>query len=196
MSRSLIFITHPDVVIDPAVPVTAWPLSELGRQRTQQALAQPWMAEISAIYCSDEQKAIDTAEILATANALSIHRVTDLGENDRSSTGFLPPAEFERIADQFFAAPHQSVRGWETAAAAQHRIVQAVTEIAQSDRSVGLIAIVSHGAVGTLLYCHLTGQPISRRWDQPPNGGGNYFHFQIEPPTCASWWQPIDEPSA
>lgn len=36
-------------------------------------------------------------------------------ENDRSSTGFLPPEEFEVVADAFFAQPGVSVRGWETA---------------------------------------------------------------------------------
>jgi len=51
---------------------------------------------------------------------------------------------------------------------------------------------VSHGAVGTLLYCHLAGEPIARRWDQPPNGGGNYFRFTLAPRAVHSWWQPID----
>jgi hypothetical protein len=36
-------------------------------------------------------------------------------------------------------------------------------------------------AVGTLLYCHLAAEPIARRWDQPPNGGGNYYRFTLSP---------------
>ena len=51
---------------------------------------------------------------------------------------------------------------------------------------------VSHGAVGTLLYCFLTGQQISRRWGQPPNGGGNFFPFTTEPPATSAWWSAID----
>lgn len=156
-------------------------------------LRQPWISELSAIYSSTEQKAIDGAEILAAHTGLHFSQVHDLGENDRSATGFLPPDEFEAVADQFFAQPDESVRGWETANDAQRRIIDAVRGIATEDRTQGAIAIVSHGAVGTLLYCHLAGEPISRRWDQPPNGGGNYYAFQLEPPRAFCWWKPFDE---
>ena len=163
------FITHPNVVVSREVPVRRWPLSELGRQRMRAGLRQPWVKDIRAIYCSIEQKAIDGGKILASHLSLPFRQMEELGENDRSATGFLPPDEFERVADQFFASPHTSVRGWERAVDAQARIVRAVEQIPDCD---GSIAIVSHGAVGTLLYCHLAGEPIARRWDQPPNGGG------------------------
>lgn len=155
-------------------------------------LAQPWVREISSIYCSTEQKAIDGARILADHLGLSFAQIEDLGENDRSATGFLPPAEFERVADQFFASPTLSVRGWERAVDAQARIVRAVKRISGNESSKGAIAIVSHGAVGTLLYCNLASVPIDRRWDQPANGGGNYFRFTLSPRAAYSWWQPID----
>ncbi len=174
------------------MPVPRWPLSELGKQRMRAGLAQPWVREVSAIYCSSEQKAIDGAGILAQYLSLGFSTIEDLGENDRSATGFLPPDEFERIADQFFAVPEKSVRGWERAVDAQSRIVRAVEKIAQ-ENAHGAIAIVSHGAVGTLLYCHLAGEPIARRWDQPPNGGGNYYRFTLSPRAAHSWWQPFDQ---
>jgi len=86
-------------------------------------LRQPWVREITAIYCSTEQKAIDGAAILSEFLGLPYTEVEALGENDRSSTGFLAPDEFERVADQFFAQPTASVRGWERAADAQARVV-------------------------------------------------------------------------
>jgi len=192
MSRRCIFITHPNVVISREVPVPRWPLSERGRERMRAGLAQPWVHEIGAVWCSAEQKAIDGAEILATHCGLPYATAEDLGENDRSATGFLPPDEFERVADQFFARPQESVRGWETASAAQARIVAAVTRIIEAERSEGSVAFVSHGAVGTLLWCHLAGEPISRQRDQPPNGGGNWFAFDWPTHRVETWWQPID----
>ena len=84
------------------------------------------------------------------------------------------------------------MRGWERAIDAQRRIVDAVSTIAQSDSSYGTIAVVSHGAVGTLLFCQLVGEPIDRRRDQPVNGGGNYFAFTVTPPQVFGWWQAID----
>jgi broad specificity phosphatase PhoE len=190
--RELYFITHPNVVISRDVPVPRWPLSDLGKQRMRAGLRQPWVRELTSIYCSTEQKAIDGAEILAQHLALGFSRVEELGENDRSATGFLPPDEFERVADEFFGSPEKSVRGWECAIDAQSRIVRAVEEIAARDKTSGAIAIVSHGAVGTLLYCHLAGEPIARRWDQPPNGGGNFYGFTLSPRAVHSWWRAID----
>jgi broad specificity phosphatase PhoE len=172
------------------VPVPRWPLSELGKKRMRSGLRQPWVREIRSIYCSTEQKAIDAATILSQHLGVPFVEVSELGENDRSATGFLPPDEFERVADEFFATPTVSVRGWERAVDAQERVVKAIERIAQRDN--GVIAIVAHGAVGTLLYCHLAGEPIARRWDQPPNGGGNYFRFTLSPRAAHSWWQPID----
>ena len=186
------FITHPNVVISRDVAVPRWPLSELGRSRMRAGLRQPWIREIGAIYCSTEQKAIDGAAIIAEHLSLPFTQVEALGENDRSATGFLPPEEFERVADRFFAQPDVSVRGWERAIDAQARVVEAVQRIAAQEESEGAVAIVSHGAVGTLLYCHLAGEPIARRWDQPANGGGNYYRFTLSPRAVHSWWKPID----
>lgn len=192
-ARRWVFITHPNVVIDPAVPVPRWPLSERGRERMRAGLRLPWVCDVTSVHCSTEQKAIDGAAILAAHLGLAYSTHVALGENDRSSTGFLAPAEFERVANDFFAKPEVSVRGWERALDAQRRIVAAVQAIDRSDTTLGTLAIVSHGAVGALLQCWLAERPISRRWDQPANGGGNAFAFTLEPRALLSPWQPIDE---
>jgi broad specificity phosphatase PhoE len=196
MARRFYFLSHPNVAIDPGVPVTQWPLSELGRVRMRAGLALPWIPSVTAIYSSTEQKAIDAATILGEHLSVPVVQLARLGENDRSSTGFLAPTEFEAMASEFFARPTESVRGWERALDAQQRIVQAVQTIAATDRTLGAIAIVSHGAVGTLLHSSMAGNPISRRWDQPPNGGGNYYAFEVEPPKVLGWWSAIDAGAA
>jgi broad specificity phosphatase PhoE len=194
MPRLLYFISHPNVVIDKEVPVPRWHLSTRGMERMVAGLSQPWISTISSIYCSTEQKAIDGAEVLAKHLALPFQMVEDLRENDRCSTGFLAPLEFELMANAFFAKPTTSVQGWERAIDAQQRIISAVTTIGNCDTTTGSIAIISHGAVGTLLYCWLTQKPISRQWDQPPNGGGNYYALQISPRHVQSHWQVFDPP--
>lgn len=137
---------------------------------------------------------MDGAEILAAHLGLPFQQVAPLGEIDRSSTGYLPPPEFEAVVDEFFAHPHDSVHGWERAVDAQARIVSAVQSVALNDRTSGAVAIVSHGAVGALLYAWLTRQPISRRWDQPANGGGNFYAFALRPPAAYGCWQALDGP--
>jgi broad specificity phosphatase PhoE len=131
--------------------------------------------------------------MLAGHLGLPVAALAELGENDRSATGYLPRAEFEAVADRFFAQPDTRVRGWECAADAQRRIVTAVGRVlAVSAGCGGDIAIISHGAVGTLLLCHLSGAAIARRHDQPPNNGGNYFAYEAETGALRHGWRPID----
>jgi broad specificity phosphatase PhoE len=190
---TLYFITHPDVVIDPAVPVPDWPLSARGRSRMRAALTQPWLASVGSLWSSQERKALDAAGILANHLRLPVRQITELGENDRSATGYLPRAAFEAVADQFFAQPDQSVRGWESAIDAQRRIVAAVDRIIADAGPDGTdIAVVSHGGVGALLLCHLLGCPITRVHDQPANNGGNMFAFDTVTRRPLGLWQPID----
>jgi broad specificity phosphatase PhoE len=158
------------------------------------ALISPWVKGIRAIWCSAERKARDGADVLATHLHLPVSELAQLGENDRSATGYLPRPEFEAVADQFFANPSQSVRGWERAVDAQHRIVGAVDRVlAASVDCGGDIAIVAHGGIGTLLMCSLQHATISRAHDQPPSNGGNFFAFDAETRRLHHGWRPIDE---
>jgi broad specificity phosphatase PhoE len=186
------FITHPEVTIDPDVPVTDWPLSPLGQRRVRLVLRQPWIADVRSIVCSAERKARDTAALLGEYLQLLPCVIENLGENDRSATGYLPKSEFEAVADRFFACPYQSVRGWERAIDAQTRIVDAV-ERAIATASAGEIAIVSHGGVGALLLCHLKSVPISRAEDQPGQGGGHVYSFDAASRRLLSGWRRIED---
>ena len=191
---TVLFITHPDVVIDPDVPVPDWPLNERGRARMHAMTTCPWVRGVRRIFASNERKARDAAQILADGLRLSGYSViANLGENDRSATGFLAKDEFEVTVDAFFARPAQSIRGWEPAANAQARIVSAVEQAASQTREGADIAIVGHGGTGTLLYCHLAGLPIDRRYDQPATNGGNWFGFdQASRKFLRDGWQSID----
>jgi broad specificity phosphatase PhoE len=191
--RTIFFISHPNVIIDPDTIITDWSLSPVGIQRMNQMLNLSWVEDVVSVFSSTEKKAVDGAKILAEHLQLTFTELPNLGENDRSATGYLPPAEFELMADQFFAAPNESIRGWETAQDAQHRIVATVDQIANLSSTNFPVAIVSHGAVGTLLLCHLKGWVIDRKHDQPGSGGGNYFRFDADTRTVVHGWRAIDE---
>jgi broad specificity phosphatase PhoE len=117
----------------------------------------------------------------------------EFGENDRSSTGYLPKEAFETMATRFFNNPTTSVEGWERAVDAQSRIVEAVNKVMDDPSAQGDIAIVSHGGVGTLLLCYLSGSAINRSMDQPGGGGGNVFCFEKESRTLIYNWKSIEE---
>ena len=164
-----LFVTHPEVVVEPLVPVPCWRLAESGRARAGRFADSGALDDIDVLISSTETKALETAGIIGEALGLPTISSAQLGENDRSATGFLPPEEFERTADEFFAHPSRSVRGWETSFEAQDRIHE-VVRAAVSTHHGSRIAFVSHGAVGTLLLCTLLGVPISRAHDQPRQG--------------------------
>lgn len=181
-------MTHPEVRADPAVPITEWELNDIGRERAAAFARSPVVSQAGALFSSEERKARDAAEIISAHLGLAPNIDPRLGENDRSATGFLAPVEFEAAADRFFRHPLESFRGWERAIDAQERIVRAVQEIVRSHRA-GDLVIVSHGAVGTLLFCALGGHPITRRYDQPFQG--HYWRAPLHTLQPEHGWRPI-----
>lgn len=192
MSR-IYFLAHPEVVIDPAVPVPSWPLSPLGRARLERFCERAaWLRELTRLVSSTETKAHDGARIVQDRYALPLHQDAGLNEIDRSSTGYVPKAEHLALSKEAFANPERSVRGWERPVDAQKRIVAAVARLVQSYPEDNIL-ISSHGGVGTLLLCSLLGEPISTRNFMRNAGGGCFFSFDSPQLTLRSHWTDIDE---
>ena len=187
-----VYLTHPQVRIDSQVPVPQWGLSQLGRERAFQTAQSQWVRQIGRVISSHEVKAMETAAILAEAAGCKVEVVEQMGENDRSATGFLPPLEFEKAADWFFAHPQESFKGWERAIDALARIVSAVESVLAAHDPLVPILFVGHGGVGTLLKCHLEGRAIGRDADQPPGAGGNLYVFDLSTRRLASDWQKME----
>lgn len=187
----LYFVTHPEVVIDPKVPIPNWPLSEVGVKRMRVSLTQPWLNSVDYVYSSAERKAVDGAKIVSSHLNIPFIQVEDLGEIDRSSTGYIGD-EFWDVVDEFFRFPERSVRGWERATDAQRRIVMALSKLVGKNAGKNLL-VVSHGAVGALLLAHYLNKSISRSLDQPGDVGGNYFVVDAATMKVMQQWKPIDE---
>ena len=182
------FISHPEVVVDADTPVPQWHLSDRGVHRMRAFASQANLSRLSAVWASPETKAIEAAGILAGRWGLPVGVHHELHENDRIATGFLPPTEFDRMADAFFVRPEESVRGWERAADAQARVVAAVDDILRSFSGED-IAFVAHGGVGTLLLCKYLGVPITRNVDQ--SFQGHVWAFEVATRRVIHEWRPI-----
>ncbi len=184
-------ITHPEVIIDPAVPVPEWELSERGLARLEAMLRQPWVRTIGAIYSSTERKAAQAAARLGSELGLEVVYWKKLAEIDRSSTGYLKLEEHDRLVAALFDFPERSARGWERAVDAQQRIVAAVERALGQSPNSAHVAIVAHGGVGALLLYHLRGTAIGR--SELPGGQGKYFAFERETGRVLHGWRGIDE---
>ena len=191
-----LYVTHPQVRIDANVPVPLWGLSEEGRQRAEAFAASGVVPMGAMVFSSRETKAMELAEIIAAACGALVLTDHLMGENDRSATGFLPPALFEDTANRFFAHPRESIDGWERAIDAQRRIVHTVTTaLAGVPRGTPAV-FCGHGAVGTLLKCHVAGRRIDRREDQSRHahrGGGNGFVFDLEASRLGCDWTAMED---
>jgi broad specificity phosphatase PhoE len=187
---TVLFISHPEVIVDPRTPVPAWSLSPKGVARMRAFALSAAVEQVTSVWSSAETKAVEAAAILADARGLVPVAHEPLHENDRSATGFMPPPEFEKVADAFFANPHESIRGWERAIDAQERIAAAVEHVLARAPG-GDVAIVAHGGVGTLLLCRYRGGPIDRRHDQPFQG--HWWSFDRDTRIVLQGWTPIAE---
>ncbi len=189
----LFYVTHPEVHVDPSTPVPQWSLSDAGRERAEsfsrQSPGQTVLSRVARVVSSHETKAIEAADIIAAAIGTTVEVREGLGENDRSATGFVPAEEFEKLADAFFADPEDSIRGWETAADAQARIVLHLADLLQPPETDRDVVVVGHGGVGTLWYCHLMGLPIDRQHDQAHQG--SYFTVDLASGRPTHAWRSI-----
>ena len=161
-------------------------LSQQGRARAELLLAQPWAASLTRIVSSGETKALETAAILAATVGLDVERRDDTGEIDRSS-----PGSSRRTSSRLSPTPASPTRSAAHAAGSPQPPPRRGSPRALADLldAPGEIAVVGHGGVGTLWYCHLAELPIERRWDQP--GQGHWFTVDGGRPV--HHWRPIED---
>ncbi|UQX87711.1 phosphoglycerate mutase family protein [Jatrophihabitans telluris] len=174
------FLTHPEVGLDPELPVPEWGLTERGRERA--GLVAGSLSGVGRLVSSPEVKAEQAARIIGRSLRLEVTLVGGLAEIDRSTTGYLPEPEFWANYQDFLARPAVSAKGWETALDAQRRVVATVGDLvtdADADAPGGALVVMSHGGVGALLLAKLSGTPIERLADQP--GQGSCFSFDTGP---------------
>ena len=169
----IFYISHPEVVIDPAVPVPKWALTEVGRARAALLCHREWMREVEAIYSSSERKARDLAEIISATRSIAPRYLDGLCEIDRTSTGFLEAKDHEGTANAFFAHPQVSISGWERATDAQARIAAAIGSVIDETREARAVAVCGHGGVGTLYLLQAQGCARYLSPDEQQRGMGN-----------------------
>lgn len=182
-----LYISHPQVVIDPSVLVPNWSLSERGRERAAGFAGATMVKGLKRLVCSHEVKAQETAAILGEALGIAVEERDGFEEIDRSVPGYVPADRFEELANLCFAQPEQSAEGWERAVDAQARVVAAFQAVIADHDVTQPIGFVGHGGVGTLLKSFLAHRPISRAGDQPLGGGNAYIVRLPDGPLLGDW---------
>jgi len=162
MPSHLYLVRHGCTQPDPGTAPALWPLSAAGRAETARLAAHPCWAEMAGFYASPEEKAIETARLLAAPYGQALTILPDLREVERGSA-FL--ADYDTAVRECFARPDESVHGWERAVDAGRRVAGCLEQISvrAGDHPV---AVVSHGLALTLGLAALVplDQPLWEFW--------------------------------
>lgn len=181
----LYFITHPSVAIIKDQSIDQWGLSDKGLEETERLLKLNFWDEIEAIHTSPEIKAVQVASLAAKKLGINIKVHECLSEVDRSSTGFVEFDQYMKLMENFYSHPKERVEGWESAEEATKRIVNCVSGIMETANS-GTLAIIGHGATGTLLACHLLAMDPS--YSEDPMGTGRYMVIDWDKKIILNKW--------
>ena len=159
--KTIYFITHPNVSVDPTKPPKEWHISDLGKERVQTLGEEAFWRYVQHIFTSPEARAIETSDILHEMHHIAVRPFEELQEQRRSNTNyFLSLTDLAITMRMFFTRPKESIRGWESAIDTQNRIVSAIDSLQELYPDYQTVAIISHGIVGSLLRSYLMQHPI------------------------------------
>src|SRR4051812_9224079 len=107
----LLLIKHAKPQVDPAKPPESWKLSDEGRSQARVLATHLATHELSIIVFSDEAKATETAQIVASELKISVQSHPNLHEHDRSNVPHMRSGEFISHIELFFRRPEEVVLG-------------------------------------------------------------------------------------
>ncbi len=151
------------------------PLNARGRQQALEVAQRLAEEGLQAIYSSDLQRALHTAQALADLTGLPVRADPRLREIHQGEWQGLLEAEIraryaerfsQRLQDPLSVAPP----GGETVQQVRQRALSALAEIV-SRHSQERVAVVAHGFILAVMRTHLEKRPIRQAWDLIlPNG--------------------------
>lgn len=133
-------VRHGATSIDPETPPHLWKLSNEGRDAVGELAKQLEGWRASAVVCSPEPKARETAQLIAAHDNIRIDE--DLREQGLGQIPFLSAEAFDKAITQFFDTPDVAVLGSESASAAAQRMDRTLRRI---ERAPAIV--VSHGRI-------------------------------------------------
>jgi len=164
----LILVRHSLPAIQPGIPAAQWRLSPEGRARAAELVPHlaPYLP--SQVLSSEEPKASETAQILATGLDSPYSTWPDLHEHLRATVPYTNRAIFTQKVAGFFSHPERLFFGEESAETAYQRFNKALENawLACMDRIEANLVIVSHGTVISLWVGRKTGLDPFQFWQQ------------------------------
>ena len=139
-------------------------LREVHGDHTRNAKAGKGESRLSAVYCSDLKRAVQSAEIISRPYRLSPLQTNELRERNFGIWEGMSFAEIKKKHPDEFSLwavnpLMHAPPGGETTIEVSQRVMRAVRTIL--DKHPGEeIVIVAHGCVNRIILCHITGIPL------------------------------------
>ncbi|MBM7855072.1 putative phosphoglycerate mutase [Desulfohalotomaculum tongense] len=139
------------------------PLSDKGISQAKRLQQELSCAQISGIYCSDLQRAVKTAEIIAEKHRAAVTVCQELRE---IKLGRWEGKTFEEVCRHYpqqFKKRGEDIANYrppdgESFADLSKRVVAAFHKLISNSK--GNILIVGHAGVNRMILCHLLGMPL------------------------------------
>lgn len=152
------------------------PLNERGREQARQLACDLSGVDIQAIYSSDLQRAMETAQPLALAAELQIHTDVRLREINQGEWQGLRLNEIQARYAELYQQREQdpldiAPPGGESILQMQQRAFKVLDEILQQHAGE-TVAIVCHGLTIAVIRVRLEGCLIEEVWSLIPKNGG------------------------
>ncbi len=140
------------------------PLSEAGRHIARQWKEILACIEFEAVFCSDLQRAEETARIIAGDKHTAVRPMSKLREIHLGQWEGLPMAHVRRQFPEKWQRRGEDISnykppGGECFEDLHNRVVPAVEAVVAQLKGHGLI--VAHAGVNRLVLCHVLGMPVS-----------------------------------
>jgi broad specificity phosphatase PhoE len=130
---------------------------------------------LEAIYSSPLRRALETANIIARYQKISVHIAEDLIDFDYGEWQSLPEQEAKRLYpilhNEWHNNPHKvKMPGGESLEDVRRRVIKVVNDVLA--RYQGSVVLVSHRVVNKVLICYLLGLDNSCFWNIKQDVGG------------------------
>lgn len=130
---------------------------------------------LEAIYSSPLRRSLETANIIARYQKISVHIAKDLIDFDYGEWQSLPEQEAKRLYptlhNEWHNNPHKvKMLGGESLEDVRRRVIKVINDVLA--RYQGSVVLVSHRVVNKVLICYLLGLDNSYFWNIKQDVGG------------------------
>jgi broad specificity phosphatase PhoE len=144
----LTFIRHSKTLFEPNVEAVRWVLSDKGVELATELSANSKITSLDIIYCSDQNKALETAVILAKPNRIAIRVEHDLTELTSITNKFIPDDQsFESMVKDLHTGKVDRLNDGESIAEGLARFTACIEKIVALNSVCSNIGIVAHGNI-------------------------------------------------